>query len=116
LHLNGTQQVLVYVDDVNVLGRSIDTIKKNTEVSKEIGREVYADKTQHMIMSPCQNAELNRHSSFESAEQFRYLRTTPTNQNSIQEEINSKMKSGNACYHSVQNLLSSSLLPKKYTD
>jgi len=41
-----------------------------------------------------------------------YLGTTLTNQNSIQEEIKSRLKSGNACYHSVQNLLSSSLLSK----
>jgi len=34
------------------------------------------------------------------------------NNNSIQEEIKSRLKSGNACYHSVQNLLSSSLLSK----
>jgi len=45
-------------------------------------------------------------------EQFKYLVTTQTNQNSILEEIKSRMKSGNACYHSVQNLLSSSLLSK----
>ena len=45
-------------------------------------------------------------------EQFRYLGTTLTNRNSIQEEINRRMKLGNACYHSVQNLLSSSLLSK----
>ena len=38
--------------------------------------------------------------------------TTLTNQNSIQEEIKSILKEGNACYHSVQNLLSSSLLSK----
>jgi len=49
-------------------------------------------------------------SSFESVEQFKCLGTTLTYQNSIQEEINSRLKSGNACYHSVQNLLSSSLL------
>ena len=36
--------------------------------------------------------------------------TTLTVQNSIQEEIKSRLKSGNACYHLVQNLLSSSLL------
>ena len=35
-----------------------------------------------------------------------------TNQNSIPEEINSRLRSGNACYHSVQNLLSSRLLSK----
>jgi len=40
------------------------------------------------------------------------LETTLTNQNTIQEEIKSRLKSGNACYHLVQNLLSSSLLSK----
>ena len=45
-------------------------------------------------------------------EEFRYLGTNLTIQNSIQEEIKSRFKSGNACYHSVQNLLSSSLLSK----
>jgi len=40
------------------------------------------------------------------------LGTTVTNQNSIQEEIKSGLKLGNACYHSVQNVLSSSLLSK----
>jgi len=51
-------------------------------------------------------------SSFERAEEFKYLGTTLTNQNSIQEEIKSRLKSGNACYHLVQNLLCSSLLSK----
>jgi len=41
-----------------------------------------------------------------------YLGTTLTNQNSIQEEIKSRLKSGNACYYWVQNLLSSRLLSK----
>jgi hypothetical protein len=45
-------------------------------------------------------------------EQFKYLGTTLTNRNSIQEEIKSRLKSGNVCYHSVQDLLSSSLLSK----
>jgi hypothetical protein len=40
------------------------------------------------------------------------LGTTLTNQNSIQEEIKCRLKLGNACYFSVQNLLSSTLLSK----
>ena len=51
-------------------------------------------------------------SSFERVEQFKYLGTTVTYKNSIQEEIKSGLKSGNACYHSVQNLLTSRLLSK----
>jgi len=57
-----------------------------------------------------QNAGDN--SSFERVEQFRYLGTTLMYQNSIQEEIKSRLKSGNAYCHLVRNLLSSSLLPK----
>jgi len=44
--------------------------------------------------------------------QFKYLVTISTNQNYIQEEIKSRLKSENACYRSVQNILSSSLLSK----
>ena len=51
-------------------------------------------------------------SSIESAEELKYLGTRLTNQNSIQEEIKSRLKLENACYHSVQNILSSSLLSK----
>jgi len=45
-------------------------------------------------------------------EEFKYLGKTLTYENSIQEEIKSRLKSGNACYYSVQNLLSSTLLSK----
>jgi hypothetical protein len=44
--------------------------------------------------------------------QFKYLGTTVTNQNLIQKEIKRRSNCGNACYHSVQNLLSSHLLSK----
>jgi hypothetical protein len=51
-------------------------------------------------------------SSPERVVHFKYFETTLTNQNSIQEEINSRLKPGNACNHSVQNPLSSTLLSK----
>ena len=51
-------------------------------------------------------------STFERVEEFKYLGTTLTNQNSIAEQIKSGLRSGNACNHSVQNLLSSRLLSK----
>jgi predicted transcriptional regulator len=51
-------------------------------------------------------------SSFGRVEDFKYLGTNLTDQNSIQKEIQSKLKSGNACYNSVQNLLSSGLVYK----
>ena len=51
-------------------------------------------------------------SSFERVDEFKYLVTILTNQNSFQEGIKSRLKSGNACYHSQQNLLSSICYPK----
>jgi hypothetical protein len=54
--------------------------------------------------------------SHERVEQSKYLGANLTNQNSIQEEIKSRLKSGNVCYHSVQNLLSYSLLSKDNKD
>ena len=50
-------------------------------------------------------------SSIERVEELKYLGTTLTNKNSLQEEIKSRLKLGNA-YYLVQNLLSSSLLSK----
>jgi hypothetical protein len=50
--------------------------------------------------------------SFGNVSQFKYLGTTITNQNLIQEEIKRRLNSGTACYHSVQNLLSSHLLSR----
>ena len=76
-----------------------------------------ADKNKYMVMSRDQNAGRSYsmktdNSSTERVEQFKYLGTTLTDQNSIQEEIKSRLKLGNVCCHSVQNLLSSSLLSK----
>ena len=60
LKLNGTHQLLVYADNINILGESVHTIKENTEalivVSMEIGQEANADKSKDMVMSQDQNA------------------------------------------------------------
>ena len=103
------------------MGGNVHTVKEKTEAlvvaTKEIGLEVNADKTKYMVMSRDRNAG-RAHSvkidntSIERVEEFKYLGTTITDQNSVQEEIKSSLKLGNACYHSVQNLLSSRLLSK----
>jgi hypothetical protein len=96
LELNATHQLLVYADDINILGGSVHAIKQNTDAllvaSKEIGLEVNAEKTKYMVMSRNQNAGQNHNikldnKSFERVEQFKYLGTTVTNRKSIQEEI-----------------------------
>jgi hypothetical protein len=121
LKLNCTHQLLVYADDVNMLVGSICTKKKKhrsfSRCSKEIGLEVNADKTKNMVMSRDQNGGRSHNikmdnGSFERVEELKYLETTLMDQNSIQEVIKSSLKSGNACYHSVQDLLSSSSLSR----
>ena len=79
MKLNGTHQLLVYADHVNILGGNVHTVKEKAEAfvlaSKENGLEANADKTKHMAMSRDQNVERS-HSmkpdnvSFERVEQF----------------------------------------------
>jgi hypothetical protein len=120
LKLNGTHQLLVYGDDVNLLGDNIDIIRKNTATltvaSKEVDLEVNTEKTEYVAISST-NAGQNQGMKigkrfFENVAQFRYFGTTITNQNLIQVEIKRRLNSDNACYHSVQNFLSSCLLSK----
>jgi hypothetical protein len=73
-----------------------------------------------VLVSGHQNTDKNRDIKIENrflknVAQFRYLRMTVRNQNLIQEEIKSRLNSSNACYRSVQNLLSSSLMSKNVT-
>ena len=106
-------QLLAYADDVNILGGSAHTVKENAEVllfaNKEIGLEVNADKTKYMVMSRDRNAGRGHsvkidNSAIERVEEFKYLGTTLTDQNSIQDEIKSSLMSGNACNRSVQKI------------
>ena len=92
-------------------------INCGTKFTSQIGLEVNAGKTKYKVMSSDQNAGESHdikidNSCFERVEHFRCLRTSLTNQNYIKEGNKCRLKSQNACYRSVQNLLSSSLLPK----
>ena len=114
-----------HANDDNILGRRVHVIRKNTEVlvsaSKEIGLEVNGDKTKYMVMSGDENAGRSHNvkldtSCFERVEQFRCLGTALTDQNSIPEENKCRLKSQNACYHSVQNTVYETAHLKVLTD
>ena len=113
MKLSGTHQLLVYADDVNIFGGSVQTVNTASLLvtSKETSLEVNAGTTEYMVMSRHRNAEQSRNikgdnSSFERVEEFKCLGTNLINQDSGQEEIKSRLKSRNAACHSVQNLKS----------
>jgi hypothetical protein len=119
--LNGTHQLLVYADDENLLGDSLNTVRENSdtllEASRDIGLEINAEKTKYMIMSRYPNSGQNQNirianESFDKVAKFKYLGTTLTNQYDIHDEIKSRLNSGNASYYSVQNLFSSRLISR----
>jgi hypothetical protein len=97
---------------LNLLEDNIDTINDKAEflidVSKVVALEINLEKTKYMLLSRHQNVCQNRdikisYRSIKNVSQFKYLRTTVTNQNLIQEEFKGE-------FNSVQNLLSSRLL------
>jgi hypothetical protein len=88
LELNGTHQLLVYADDVNLLSDSVITIKENSETlleaNRDIGLEINVEKTKYMIMSRHPNSRQNQNirianESFGKVAKFKYLGMTLTN-------------------------------------
>ena len=87
------------------MGGSVRTEKENTETfvaaSKESGLSVNTDKARYMVMSRDQNAGRSHsmntdNSPFEMVEELKYLGTTSTYENAVEEEIKRRLKSGNA--------------------
>jgi hypothetical protein len=101
--LNGTHQLLAYAND-NILGENIPYRKREAllDASKEVGLEVNPKKTKYMLLISCCKKAGQKH-SIKIAKRSSENVATLTEENCMNEEITSRLKSGNGCYHSVQS-------------
>jgi hypothetical protein len=98
----------------NIIEENTDTL---SEDSLNVGLETNAEKTKYMIISRHPNSGQNQNvrianKSFENMAKFKYLGTTLTNQNDINDEIKGTLNLGNAYYYSTQNILYSRFTSK----
>jgi len=119
LSLNGLNQLFIYEDDVDLIEEDIDALQSNIDVlveaCDEIGLQVNIDKTKYMIRSRNTGNEGNKNirikdEVIEKVNKFKYLRAYVTIKNEVTEEIKSRLVTENACFYSVQKLLTSRLI------
>jgi hypothetical protein len=102
LKLNGTLQLLVYADDINVFGHTINTIKEMTEAlinaSKKVGLEVSTEQTKY---TSCLLTKMHKYDDMKtengSSKIFKYFETAVANENCIHAQIKSISNWGNSC-------------------
>ena len=106
--MNGTQEVLAYADDENLIGDDIRTIERNADVllnaCKDIGLAVNTGKTKYMEMGRHRDMTAYAHikigsNSYEKVKTFKFLGSLLTNQNFIQEVIKCRLKARNCPKH-----------------
>jgi hypothetical protein len=115
LKLNRTHNLLAYADDVNRLVDNIETIKKITETLIDASKEV-GTRRENCVYVAILSPELGQNRDIKIANRlfWKYVTVEISRDDEIliQEEIKRGLNSGRACYHSVQNLLSSCMISK----
>ncbi|PSN49532.1 hypothetical protein C0J52_04975 [Blattella germanica] len=121
IQLNGIHKLLVYADDIVLLGDSEEILMDNMHIlrssTRKLGLEVNVNKTKYMVTRRNASCKANgqlmtNEGNFEEVAEFKYLGALITNRNEKQKEIKHRLNSGNACYYALQQLLSSQLLSK----
>jgi len=112
----------VYADDVDLIGEDTEVLQSKTDAlvkaCEEIGLQINIDKTKYMITSRNTGNEGNkniiiRDEVIEKVNKFKYLGAYVTSKNEVTDEIKSLLVSVNACFYSVQKLLTSRLILSK---
>ncbi|KAJ4446760.1 hypothetical protein ANN_13457 [Periplaneta americana] len=117
---NKTQHILGYANDVVITGRRIQDVEEALialdKETQKLGFKINTKKSKFTSITIRQNDRVKevkmRTYKFEKVEKFKYLGATVTNRNDTREEIKHRINMGNACYYSVEKILSSSLLSK----